>query len=93
LAASTTTCARLHNPAKRFVVNGEGSITLAGYFDDYFKPGMSLAEAEPWVLTVLTYVTARSTKSGGAIQIVVIGKHSATTRWYAPHRQPFGWRS
>jgi 20S proteasome alpha/beta subunit len=75
---------------RNFVANGDGSVALSGYFDDYFRPGMKLEEAEVWAVNALTFAGIRNLRAGGAIQIVGIGKEEVKVKWYAPDKQPFG---
>jgi 20S proteasome alpha/beta subunit len=75
--------------AREFAAGGSGSTYLTAYFDEYFRAGMTLVEAEEWALTAITYATVRDGFSGGPIQVVRIGKDGASAKWYTPDKQPF----
>jgi 20S proteasome alpha/beta subunit len=67
---------------------GTGSIYLASYGDEYFRPGMTLDEAEVFALRAVNHATIRDGYSGGPIQIVRVTIDGATRKWYMPDKQP-----
>jgi len=66
-----------------FAMGGSGSTYIYGYCDAHFKPGMTRAECEEFVVNSLALAMARDGSSGGLIRIVIID-HEGVTRKMIP---------
>ncbi|XP_078272011.1 proteasome subunit beta type-9-like [Rhinoraja longicauda] len=71
-----------------FAVGGSGSVYIYGYVDSAFKPGMSKAECEKFVINAVTLAMGRDGSSGGVVHIAVITEAGTEYTIILPHDLP-----
>uniref|UniRef100_A0A914UZA1 Proteasome subunit beta n=1 Tax=Plectus sambesii TaxID=2011161 RepID=A0A914UZA1_9BILA len=59
---------------QRCAASGSGSTFVNGFLDSQWKPGMSIAEAEEFVINAVALATMRDGSSGGVIRIGTLTK-------------------
>jgi 20S proteasome subunit beta 1 len=73
-----------------YSIGGSGSTYIYGFCDAYFKPGMSAAQSEEFVVKALSHAMARDGSSGGLIRTVKIDAAGAERKMVPGNKLPFG---
>jgi len=71
-----------------FAIGGSGSTYIYGYCDAHFKPGMTRAECEEFVVNCLALAMSRDGSSGGLIRVVTIDGEGVSRKMIPGNRLP-----
>ena len=69
---------------------GSGSTYIYGFCDAYYRPGMTAAQCEEFVVKALSHAMARDGSSGGIIRTVKIDKAGAERKMIPGDKLPYG---
>ncbi|KAK9946735.1 hypothetical protein M0R45_012182 [Rubus argutus] len=71
-----------------FAIGGSGSSYLYGFFDQAWREGMTMEEAEALVVKAVSLAIARDGASGGVVRTVIINSEGAKRNFYAGDTLP-----
>jgi 20S proteasome alpha/beta subunit len=74
---------------REFVTGGSGSLYITAYCDEFYTPGMTVAEATEFALKAITLATIRDGASGAPIQIVQVRADGTDRKFFTPEKLPF----
>ena len=71
-----------------YAIGGSGSIFIYGLCDALYRPGMTQAECEEFVLKALSHAMARDGSSGGIIRLAIITADGVQRKFLGGDRLP-----
>jgi len=74
---------------QRCAASGSGSTFVQGFMDSQWKPGMSIAETEQFVMNSVALATMRDGSSGGVIRIGILTKDGLQRKLIRPDKGAF----